>query len=69
MINCTYNQSSLHHDLYHKLFKCFTDYIPNNITQNILNDEDLDIVIDEIVNKKVFAKSDTEIETYESIEE
>ena len=36
---------------------------------NILNEEDIDIVIEEIVNKKDFEKSNTEIETYESIEE
>ena len=35
----------------------------------ILNEEDIDVVIEEIVNNKDFEKSDTEIETYESIEE
>ena len=35
---------------------------------NILNEVDIDIVIDDIVNNKDFEKSDTEIETYESIE-
>ena len=34
-----------------------------------MNEEDIDIVIEEIVNNKDFQKSDTEIETYESIEE
>ena len=37
--------------------------IPNN-----LNEEDIDIASEEIVNNKDFEKSDTEIETYESIE-
>ena len=60
---------SLHQDLYQKLNKCFTNYIPIHIIPNILNEEDIDIVIEEIVNNKDFEKSDTEIETYESIEE
>ena len=32
-------------------------------------EQDIDVVIDEIVNKKDFEKSDTELKTYESIEE
>ena len=36
---------------------------------NILNEEDIDVVFEEIVNNEDFEKSDTEIETYESIEE
>ena len=60
---------SLHQDLYQKLLKCFSNYIPIHIIPNILNEEDVDIVIDEIVNNKDFEKSDTAIETYESIEE
>ena len=60
---------SLHQDLYHKLFKRFSNYIPIDITPNFLNEEDFDIVIEEIVNKKDFGKTDTEIETYESMEE
>ena len=34
-----------------------------------MNEEDIDEVVEEIVNNKDFEKSDTEIETYESIEE
>ena len=60
---------SLHQDIYQKLIKCFSNFIPINIIPNILNEEDLDVVIEEIVNNKDFQKSDTEIETYESIEE
>ena len=60
---------SLHQNLYQKLIKCFTNYIPIHIIPNILNEEDIDIVIGEIVKNKDFKKSDTEIETYESIEE
>ena len=60
---------SLHQDLYQKLIKCFTNYIPTHIIPNILNEEDIDIVIEEVINYKDFEKSDTEIETYESIEE
>ena len=60
---------SFHQDLYQKIIKCFTNYVPIHIIPNILNEEDIDIVIDEIVNKKDFQKSDTEIETYRNIEE
>ena len=60
---------SLHQDLYQKLIKCFSNYIPIHIIPNILNDEDIDIVIEEIVNNKDFQKSDTEIETFDYIEE
>ena len=59
---------SLHQDLYQKLIKCFSNYIPIHIIPNILNEEDIDIVIEDIVNNKDFQKSDCEIETYESIE-
>ena len=60
---------SLHQDLYQKLIKCFNNYIPIHIIPNILNEEDIDIVIEELVNNEDFEKSDTKIETYESIEE
>ena len=60
---------SLHQDLYQKLIKCLSNYIPIHIIPNILNEDDIDIVIEEIVNNKDFKKSDTEIETYESIDE
>ena len=60
---------SLHQDLYRKLIKCFSNYIPIHIIPIILNETDIDIVIEEIVNNKDFQKSDREIETYESIEE
>ena len=60
---------SLHQDLYQRLIKCFSNCIPIYIIPNIRNEEDLDLVIEEIVNNKDFEKSDTEIETYESIEE
>ena len=60
---------SLQQDFYQKLIRCFNKYIPIHIIPNFLNEEDIDVVIDEIVNNKDFEKSDTEIETYESIEE
>ena len=44
-------------------------YIPIHIIPIVLNKEDIVIVIDEIINNKDFEKSDTEVETYESIEE
>ena len=60
---------SLQHDLYQNSIKCFTNYIPIHIIPNILNEEDMDGVNDEIVNYKDFGKSDSEIETFDSIEE
>ena len=60
---------SLHQDLYQKLIKCFSNYISIKIIPNILNETDIDLVIDEIVNDKDFEKSDTEIETFESIQD
>ena len=60
---------SLLQDLYQKVIKCFSNFIPNHIILNILNGEDIDVVIQELVNIKDFGKSDTEIETYESTKE
>ena len=48
-----------HQDLYQKLIKCFSNYIPINIIPNFLNVEDIDLVIHEIVNFKDPEKSDT----------
>ena len=44
---------SRHQDLYQKLFKCFSIYIPLHIIPNIFYEENIDIVIDELVNKKL----------------
>ena len=60
---------SLHQELYQKLIKCFSNYIPIHIIPNILKENDIDIVIEEIVNNKDFQKSDTEIETFDNIED
>ena len=60
---------SLHQDLYQKLINCFSNYIPIHIIPKILNAEDIDIVIEDIVNNKDFEKSNTEIETFDNIED
>ena len=60
---------SLHQDIYQKLIKSFSNYIPIHIISNILREVGFDIVIGEIVNNKDFQKSNIEIETYESIED
>ena len=60
---------SLYQDLYQKFIKCFSNYIPVNRIPNILNGEDINLVIKEVINNKDFEKSDTEIETFDSIEE
>ena len=46
-----------------------SNYIPIHIIPNILTEVDIDIVIEETVNSKDFEKSDTEIETFDNIEE
>ena len=58
-----------HQVLYQKLRKCFSNYIPIHKIPNNSNEEDIDIVIEEIDNKKDSEKSCTEIEIYESKEE
>ena len=60
---------SLHQDLYQKLMKCFSNHIPINVIPNILNEEDIDGAVEEIINNKDFEKSNTEKETFDSIEE
>ena len=59
---------SLHQDLYQRLNICFSNYIPNHIIPNILNEEDIDIVIEEVINNKDVQKSNIEIETFDNIE-
>ena len=54
---------SLRQNLYQKMIRGFSNYIPIHIIPIILNEEDIDIVIDEVVNNKDFEKSDIEIET------
>ena len=49
---------SLHQDLYQKLIKCFSNYIPIHVIPNNLIENDIDIVIEEIVNNKNFEESD-----------
>ena len=61
--------TSPHQDLYQKLIKCFSNYIPIHIIPNTLTEEDIDVVIDELVNIEDFEKSETEIETFDNIEE
>ena len=60
---------SLHQDLYQRLIKYFSNFILIHIIPNILNEDDINIVIEEIVNNKDFVKSNTEIETFDNIED
>ena len=46
-----------------------SNYIPIHIIPNNLKEEDIDIVFEEVVSNEDFEKSDTERETYDSIEE
>ena len=49
--NKTYIYSPfLHQDIYQKLIKCFSSYLPLHIIPKSLNEEDTDLVKDEIVN-------------------
>ena len=44
---------SPHQDLFQKLITRFNNSIPINIIPNILNEKNIDVVIEEIVNKKI----------------
>ena len=59
---------SLHQDINQKINERFMKYISFNKKPNILNEEDIDIVIEEIVTNKDLEKSDTELETYDTME-
>ena len=52
-INLYIYSPSHHQDLYQKLIKCYSNYIPIHKIPNIVN-EDIDVVIEEIVNNKDF---------------
>ena len=60
---------SPHQDLYEKLIKCFSNYIPSHFIPNNFIEENIDLVIERIVKNKNFEKSNTEIETYGNIKE
>ena len=51
------------------MIKCFSNYIPFFKIPNILNREEIDVVNEEIVNDDDFEEYDTEIETFDNIEE
>ena len=62
--------------MYQNFIKCFSNYIPIKIIPSIQNElgrikneEEIDIVIAETIDNKDVEKPDTEIETYQSIEE
>ena len=55
--------------MYRKLINCFSNYIPIHIIPNFLKEEDIVIVVEKLVDNKDSEKSNTELETYESIEE
>ena len=60
---------SLHQNLYQKINTCLSSFIPIHIIPNILNEDDIHLIMEEVNSNKDFEKSNTEIETYESIEE
>ena len=52
---------SLHQELYQKLIKYFSNFIPIHIIPNILNEEDIDVAIDDICSDKNSQKSEIKI--------
>ena len=52
-----------------KLIKCFSNYKPIHIIPNFLNEEDIDIVVEERISYRDLEKPDTDIETFDNIEE
>ena len=61
------------HPVYIKIFikiiKCFSNFIPINIDQNNLNEDDINVVIDDICSDKNFQRSDFEKETFDNKED
>ena len=62
------DSSFLHHDLYYKLFIYFANYIPIQLFLRISSEKGIGLVAEDIVFDKDIQKSDTETETYDSIE-
>ena len=60
---------SLHQDFNQSLIKCFSNCIPIHIIPNNSIEEYIEIINEEMVNNKDFQKSDTEIETLDTIKE
>ena len=58
-----------HQELHQKVNNCIRNFVPINIIQNIWIKKGLDSLIDEMVSHVDFIMSQTEIETYKSIEE
>ena len=61
--------SSRHQDIYPKLIECFNNYIPINLFQSLLVEDDFDSFIKEIITDGDFEKNETEAETIEPKEE
>ena len=64
---------TIHQPNYQKLIKCFQNFLPLNVIDNILQAdidlEDLDDIIEELVNDEDFITSEIEIEFYDNIDE
>ena len=64
---------TIHQPIYQKLIKCFENFLPLNVIQNILKQdiplEELDDVIEEIIKDEDFETSNIECESYENIDE
>ena len=55
-----YYSSSHHQDLYLKLTKWFSKYIPIHMIPKVLTEKDFDLVFGEVIKTEDFEKSDTE---------
>ena len=64
---------TIHQTNYQKLIKCFQNFLPLNVIDNILQAdidlEDLDDIIEEIVQDEDFVSSEIEFEFYDNLEE
>ena len=64
---------TIHQPTYKTIIKCFENFLPLNVIQNILKEhiplDDLDDVIEEIVNDEDFESSEIECESYDNIDD
>ena len=64
---------TIHQPVYRTIIKCFNNFLPLNIIQNILREgiplDEMDKTIEEIINDEDFESSHIECESYEDINE
>ena len=64
---------TIHQPTYKTIIKCFSNFLPLNVIQNILQEQihldELDTTIEEIINDEDFESSHIECESYDNIDE